>query len=295
MFLQQYVNWWSYDYSSSDVAQSLSMQLSSQTTLTGSYIGNDVFAQAESPFIDIIPISQKVPLRVDPFQMLITANASIGFLGDAMFGVSPFSSTLQTWSDACMQVEGDQLHSSCSKFPANVETYFNSTLFSPEKARNASLDFDGFSTSGKIYNASLCVSSPTAHDGVDLYCTIDSFNEVYAADRIYESAWNRYIQGTAGTIGLGYNSPIWQVLNATKTSRLFDVYMSNFNDYARWGPLASGFSAGKNSGEMNFGVFSPEYAGQQSLTVNTTEADGFQLKLSEFSFGLIFPPTELNP
>ena len=157
--------------------------------------------------------------------MLITTNASIGFLGDAMFGVSPFSSTLQTWSDACMQVESDQLHSSCSKFPANVETYFNSTVFSPEKARNASLDFDGFSTSGKIYNASLCVSSPTAHDGVDLYCTIDSFNEVYAAYRIYESAWNRYIQGTAGTIGLGYNSPIWQVLNATNTSRRFDVYM----------------------------------------------------------------------
>ena len=62
MFLQQYVNWWSYDYSSSDVAQTLSMQLSSHTTLTGSYIGNGVFAQAESPFIDIIPVSQKVPL-----------------------------------------------------------------------------------------------------------------------------------------------------------------------------------------------------------------------------------------
>ena len=46
---------------------------------------------------------------------------------------------------------------------------------------------------------------------------------------------------------------------------------------------------------MNFGVFSPDYAGLQSLTVNTTEADGFQLKLSEFSFGLSFPPTELNP
>ena len=125
--------------------------------------------------------------------MLITANASIGFLGDSMFGVSPFSSTLQTWSDACMQLESDKMHTSCSKSPARVDTYFNSTLFNPEQARNATLDFDGYSTSGRIYNTSLCISSPTAHDGVDLYCTIDSFNEVYVADQIYDSAWNRYL------------------------------------------------------------------------------------------------------
>ena len=89
--------------------------------------------------------------------MLITTNASIGFLGDAMFGVSPFSSTLQTWSDACMQVESDQLHSSCSKFPANVETYFNSRFSALKRLATPHLTLTGFRPQEK-FTTRPCVS-----------------------------------------------------------------------------------------------------------------------------------------
>ena len=52
MFLQQYINWWNYDYTTTPTTTTLRMQLSTLQTLTGSYIGNAQIAIAPSPFVN---------------------------------------------------------------------------------------------------------------------------------------------------------------------------------------------------------------------------------------------------
>jgi len=76
-----------------------------------------------------------------------------------------------------------------------------------------------------IYNSSVCVKTSTT----PYFCTIQNY-EFYSADSIYSNDWNYLNKAGAGNFGLGFKSPVWEIMGNPGTKK-FDVYMTNFNDW----------------------------------------------------------------
>ena len=80
MFLQLYNNWWSFDYSAGTfINETLSMQLSANTTLNGAYIGNAAFTEGTDPFRNLEGTIQTLDVTVDSVWMHTVINADLGF------------------------------------------------------------------------------------------------------------------------------------------------------------------------------------------------------------------------
>jgi hypothetical protein len=80
MFLQLYNNWWSFDYSAGTfINETLSMQLSANTTLNGAYIGNATFTEGTDPFRNLEGTIQTLDVTVDSVWMHTVINADLGF------------------------------------------------------------------------------------------------------------------------------------------------------------------------------------------------------------------------
>ena len=80
MFLQLYNNWWSFDYSAGTfINETLSMQLSANTTLNGAYIGNAPFAEGTDPFRNLEGTIQTLDVTVDSVWMHTVIQADLGF------------------------------------------------------------------------------------------------------------------------------------------------------------------------------------------------------------------------
>ena len=79
--------------------------------------------------------------------------------------------------------------------------------------------------SGYSINTAACVSAI----GVTGFCTTTK-QQNYIADSVYGDDWNYGASANAGTFGLGKNSAIWNIVG-TPSTKNYDVYMSNFNDW----------------------------------------------------------------
>jgi hypothetical protein len=79
LFLQQYATLFYYDLTA--VTTDLSMYLSSQTKLTGAYIGAESATQGTDPFTVLHGTTQQVYINTDQFSYKTTIGASLGFQG----------------------------------------------------------------------------------------------------------------------------------------------------------------------------------------------------------------------
>jgi hypothetical protein len=157
-----------------------------------------------------------------------------------------------------------------------MDLYFNETLYSDNYALSG--DYAGYQTSGFVYNSSVCMKS----QDLDLLCTI--INEEFAvADSIYRNLWNYGVSGGAGTFGLGLYSPVWQMFNNPATKK-FDVYMSNFSDYAAW--LQPSYFNRTAQSILNLNGFDNDYDADTTFhTIKPSLTLGHLFTLDEFSFG----------
>ena len=53
---------------------------------------------------------------------------------------------------------------------------------------------------------------------------------IYVADQLYWDEWNYLAPGNAGTFGMGYAAPLWNIIGSPDT-RIFDVSMTNYNGW----------------------------------------------------------------
>jgi hypothetical protein len=101
LFLQQYINWWSYDYSSGKAVETFRMQLSPTNTLTYSYIGKAIYLNSNvSPFL-YPSTTQTINVNVDRTTKATTIDGMLGYQGYSQFGVSLLGQYIETYSDQC--------------------------------------------------------------------------------------------------------------------------------------------------------------------------------------------------
>jgi hypothetical protein len=164
--------------------------------------------------------------------------------------------------------------------PTNAIEYFDDTFYF-NATDNYEIDeasYGGFTTSGYIYNATVCATVSTS----DYFCTTNSA-EFYIADSIYSDNWNYGTDAYAGNFGLGYNSPIWTILGS-QTTRKFDVYLTNFND---WTFADSSYVRTTLNSVITLGGFSNDYSISEShTTTKPSFSGGSLLPLVSFGFGL---------
>lgn len=109
----------------------------------------------------------------------------------------------------------------CDIGPAFVVPYFNTSDYVSNFTADGT--YDGYTTMGSVYNVSVCVKT-----NIDQYfCTIED-ELVYVAETITSNDWNRGVDGGAGSVGFGNNSPVWAIVGSP-TIKQFDAYLANFN------------------------------------------------------------------
>lgn len=98
MFLQQFINYWAYDYSTVPPTTTYYMQLSASNTLENSYIGNGTTTPGTNPFLSLTGTTQQVNVYHDSVWMTSSVRGSIGYQGEADFGVSLLTDFAQTFN-----------------------------------------------------------------------------------------------------------------------------------------------------------------------------------------------------
>ena len=275
MFLQQYIAWWSYDYSVTPAIETLRMQLSSTNTLNYAYIGNGIYQNGVEPFVyptDTLTVN----IDVDPTWKTTTVKGMLGYQGYADFGVSLLGNYVQAFSTDCYQKFAGTLFKPCSNGPSFAELYFNGTDYSDTYALSG--DYGGYETSGFVYNSSVCLKA----ENTELFCSV--INEEFAvADSIYRNLWNYGSNAGAGIYGMGTYSPVWYMLD-NPASKKYDVYASNFSDYASWyNPSYFNFTG---SSVLNINGWDTFYDSETTFTqIKPSITLGHLFTLEEFSFG----------
>ena len=249
MFLQQYIAYWQYDLSANTTT--LSLQKSASNTLTNSFIGNaTLVTQTASPFTALYGTLQTLYVNSDQFTMQTTIGGNLGYQGQKQFGVNPLANYVQTFSDNCIiKLPGVQ-QKSCNNAPIYGDLYWNATNYNTTVQAPLSGLFDGYNSSGLLYNSSVCLKTQTT----DLFCTQQN-TEFYVADSVYSNDWNYGNRAQGGSFGLGPNSPVWQILGNPQP-KYFDVYLSNFNN---WQTVNSSYAPNTTDSEINLNGFSSDY------------------------------------
>jgi len=68
----------------------------------------------------------------------------------------------------------------------------------------AQADYEGYESHGDVYNTSICMNSTST----GLFCSLYN-NKTYVMTTVDENNWNFGVSPGAGTIPLGWGSPIW--------------------------------------------------------------------------------------
>jgi len=169
MFLQQYVNVWDYDNKSGTATYIA--ELSSSCTLNGAYIGAGATTAGSDPFMSLAGSKQTIYVNTDDVHFQTTIGAQLGFQGSKQFGVSLLGKYVQTWSSDCLLKLGGQRFRSCAESPVFATNYFDeNTYFNDTNSYAAGGIYDGYDTTGLVYNASVCVKTATTN----YFCTIEN-------------------------------------------------------------------------------------------------------------------------
>jgi hypothetical protein len=83
--------------------------------------------------------------------------------------VSLLGNQIESWSNDCLIKLGGAQYASCEVAPVYAQNYFNSTVYFNEAYTTAfAADYAGYSSSGYIYNASVCVTTVDTN----YFCTV---------------------------------------------------------------------------------------------------------------------------
>lgn len=279
MFLQQFINYWAYDYSTVPPTTTYYMQLSASNTLQNSYIGNGTTTPGTNPFLSLTGTTQQVNVYHDPVWMTSSIRGSIGFQGEADFGVSLLTDFPQTFNQACFYNTGFYYPTECSAYPIYAEQYFNATDYPEVYAAQG--DYEGFESTGFVFDTSLCMNSSS----IPLFCTIQN-NSTYVIDTVYADNWNFASNVGAGTIPLGWGSAMWGIFN-WPTTHQFDVYFTNFNGASNWAPSSIAPTPVTTQSVINIGGYSADYSAVTEFVkiFPTKTPHGHLFLMDEFGFG----------
>lgn len=232
------------------------------------------------PFTLLHGTTQQVYINTDQFYYQTTIGSQLGFQGQSQFKVSLLGQYVYAWDQMCFIKGGGSFWIPCDNSPQYSQLYFNSSIYNIDnQAENyTDADYAGYVTSGKVFNASVCVTVA----GTKYFCTTQN-SEFYSADSVYSNNWNKYQSAAAGTFGMGKNSPIWEIIGSPAT-KLYDIYMTNFNGWTWAYPT---YVAHTQQSVMNLGAFSSEYTtSMPHTTIAPYQGGSYLFALKEFGFGV---------
>jgi hypothetical protein len=272
--MQQYKAWFDYDISEATTA--IYMQKSDTNTLINSYIGNATIFQTGSPFTALNDAVAQFYINADEANFKTTVRASLGFQGLTAFQVSLLGNYVFTYGDNCETNKPGVMNVACTEAPIFAENYFNTSIYYAKDTYEES-NYAGYTTSGEIFTAEMCINSIDT----PFFCTIYN-QDFYVADTISDDAWNYDSKANAGTVGFGAGSPIWTIVN-TPATKQYDIYMTNFNS---WTWADSSYKATTTQSLINFGEFSTDYTtAMPHTTMSPTTGGSYLFGLAQFGFG----------
>lgn len=130
LFMQQFVNYWKYDLSTTAATPAQYKFYKSQTnSLTGSYIGAATYAEGTNPFTLLHNTTQQIYINADEGRYKTTVGANLGFQGRKQFQVSLLGHYLETFAADCLIKGGGTRYISCTEEPVLANNYFNSSVY----------------------------------------------------------------------------------------------------------------------------------------------------------------------
>jgi hypothetical protein len=215
-------------------------------------------------------------IGTDEFHYKTTIRASLGFQGLTTFQVSMLGNYVFTYADSCMIATPGAQQVSCENEPVLAQNYFNSSIYYAKDTYSDS-NYAGYSTSGEIYSADICLQTRDT----PFFCTIYN-QEFYVADQVTNDAWNYGSKADAGTVGFGAGSPVWTIVSDPDT-KVFDISMNNFNG---WTWADSNYVVNNTAKSViNFGAFDSEYTYGPKTSIAPISAGSYLFGLAVFGFG----------
>lgn len=146
----------------------------------------------------------------------------------------------------------------------------------------------GFTGSGSIVYSELCVDITEYQSDIPYFCTIPQ-QPISVVNRLNSDTWNTKTPAYAGTIGLGGNSPFWQIGMGYYID--FGISMANFNNWtfaqSDWVATYAQSSIGINSPQIDehyYNLFDNGYYLEAYGYANPANGLVYQ-SLSIFGFG----------
>lgn len=151
-------------------------------------------------------------------------------------------------------------------------------LFDTDQTVTYAATYGGYSTSGVILGANICMYAKDT----PYFCNVYS-SDFYVADAVYQNDWSYDTNAQAGIFGFGNDSPVWKIVGQP-TTKLFDVYLTNFNS---WTWAQTNYVATTTGSVMNFGQHSTDYTSADNHTTFAPFQQGSYLfGLKQFGFGV---------
>jgi hypothetical protein len=178
------------------------------------------------------------PVNTDYTSMQSTLTMMLGYQGWTQFNINLNIGAIATFAANCTNANTGQ---SSALSPFYTTNYFNTTYVTNYGQYNET--WDGYNTTGFAAYTEVCMAYSGANSWQTgpTFCTIGE-NEIYVVSTIYKDTWNLYNNASAGVIGLGVGSPLWNIQNLESQSG-YIFYALELTNYHDWSWLNTASSA----------------------------------------------------
>jgi hypothetical protein len=103
----------------------------------------------------------------------------------------------------------------------------------------------------------LLVFTEICLDDEAVFCTLNN-EKIYLAQSVKKDHWNNFGNATAGTVGFGWGSPVWNIIDDPNNKHWkFDIDMTSFID---WSFVEPDYTQTTTDNLLNFGDYSSTYS-----------------------------------
>lgn len=275
MWLQNFNALFTTDYTGVSNTDSVALQVSS-TALKGTVINNVAPIYNDTNAFDFFKLPETVLVSVNPSTMTASIQADLGYQGMNKFMLSMTTNLVMTFAKNCSGpgVGAD----SCEAEPNFAINYFNMSSGPYPFVQYNDTTVDGYKVSGYSYDQAVCLK-PQAQNPL---CT-PWYSPFLVVDTISSNNWNFGAPSTAGVIGLGDNSAVWDILNVDSAE-----YTIEFTNSTSWEFADPDYKPAATDSYIYLGqnTFNGVGAAVDNITLTPAHNKAYMYETSEFGFGI---------
>lgn len=170
------------------------------------------------------------PVNTNYAGMQSTLTMMLGYQGWTQFNINLNIGAIATFAANCTNAGTNQ---SSALSPFYTTNYFNQTYVT--NYGQFTETFDGYNASGNAAYTTVCM----AYDGANSWQTGPTFcvlgeSEIFVVSSVYKDTWNLHNIASAGIVGLGVGSPIWNInwLELLEGYIWYTLELTNYHDWS---------------------------------------------------------------